>query len=94
MFDAYISKQLFAEADAVGERTNRVFTSPSAHHRCYHARLMQGSYHVPHQANTNRGALGPQIAYVANEGAVAERVKLLVGRIIIWEAEKWVPEKG
>ena len=52
---------------------------------------------MPHQTNTNRGEsspLGPPIAYVANEGAVAERVKLLVGRIIIWEAEKWVPEKG
>jgi len=58
---------------------------------------MQGSYRVPHQANTNGGEsllLGPRIAYVANEGAVAERAKLLVGRIIIWETEMWVPEKG
>ena len=52
---------------------------------------------MPHQANTNGGEsllLGPRIAYVANEGAVAERAKLLVGRIIIWETEMWVPEKG
>ena len=34
------------------------------------------------------------LAYIANEGAVAERAKLLVGRIIIWEAEMWVLEKG
>ena len=56
-----------------------------------------GSYRVPHQANTNGGEsllLGPRSAYVANEGAVAERAKLLVGRIIIWETEMWVPEKG
>ena len=52
---------------------------------------------MPHQANTNRGEsllLGPWIAYIVNEGAVAERAKLLVGRIIIWETEMWVPEKG
>jgi len=52
---------------------------------------------VPHQANTNGGEsspLGPWIACVANEGAVAERAKLLVWRIIIWEEEMWVLEKG
>jgi len=52
---------------------------------------------MPHQANTNRGEsslLGPQIAYIANEGAVAKRANLLVGRIVIWEAEMWVLEKG
>ena len=38
--------------------------------------------------------LGPWIAYAINEGAVAERTKLLVGRIITWEAEMWVLEKG
>ena len=34
---------------------------------------MQGSYRVPHQANTNGGEsspLGPRIAHIANEGAV------------------------
>ena len=44
---------------------------------------------MPHQANTNRGEnspLGPRIAYVANEGAVAERAKLLVGsQEILWK---------
>jgi len=55
--------------------TNGVFTSPSARQRCYRARLMQGSYRVPHQANTNGGESspsGPRIAHIANEGAVAE----------------------
>jgi len=52
---------------------------------------------VPHQANTNEGEssqLEPQIAYVANEEATDEQEKLLGGRIIICEAEMWVPEKG